>query len=482
MSGLCRLQSRKAVQVTTILVFACLINLATAWAHGPVALIGSGIPDFYPNSWSQGIFKRLIAQTPDQSFLVLSTVDEVGLVPRYFEHFGCENVATLTISERYIADDPAVAARIDAAGCVVVVDRDPGQILSLWKQTRTEAALRRAFNSGRALAGLGGGAQALLGLIPDAATRARTPGQVIRRPVAATMSCEIGLIGAVGEMFVEPFFTRRARLPLLMNVLACRRQQVPTADLLGIGIDEQTGVFWSADDHLTVLGAGTVAFLRFTADSRLRLDTRLPPVITAMALDLLTEGFMINLATREIVLVPESAESGFAPFPLSIRADLILDGSRIGSPQPGVWEVVNLDRHSYALQRALLEEIVGEQRFDGLRLISGAFINPDHDENRIGGLIWTLANHPGSWGILMDRGSKADLLASGSLIPLPVTDQPAILVIDASRMVHRDYSHFKTLLDGKGPRQSAALTNLLVHLLASRCQLNLKTGAITIQP
>ncbi|HNV71279.1 MAG TPA: hypothetical protein PKO06_16360, partial [Candidatus Ozemobacteraceae bacterium] len=444
--------------------------------------IGSGIPDFYPQSWSESLFRWIMAQTTDSTILVLSTVDETGLVPRYLEQLGHDRVATLTISERYIADDPAVAARLDAAGGIIVLDRDPGQILNLWKGTRTEAAMQRAFSGGRVLVGMGGGAQALLGLIPDAGTRSTTPGQVVRRPVAATMTCELGLTGSVGEIFVEPFFTRRARLPLLMNVMARRRQQNNAAVILGLGIDEQTGVIWSADDHLTVHGAGAVSFLRFTSESVIRLDPRLPPVITALALDQLTEGFMINLSTAEVVLVPETATTGFSSASLVISGDQVLEGARIGHPQPGVWEVTQLDRHSYALQRGLLDEVFGEGRFDGIRLITGAFINADHDENRLGGLTWTLANHPGSWGILMDRGSKADLLASGSLVPLPMTDQPGVLVIDATRLGHRDYSRFKTHLDGRGPRQSVALTNLRLHLIATRCDVNLRSGVVTVRP
>jgi cyanophycinase len=398
--------------------------------------------------------------------VVLSAQPETRWIPDYFESLGAEQATNLQITDAASADSADVAAAIEAADGVFIKGGDQWEYVRSWRGTRTEDAIRTVFQRGGVVGGTSAGAHILSEVVFDARRGTVYPEEAIRDPFNQYMSLSNDFLGFVPASLIDSHFTRRGRLGRLVPLLARWRADTGE-DVLGIGVDEKTALLVDPQLHGEVVGEGTVSFLRATPTTRFDVRAGRPPVMTHVAYDQLTEGFVFDLVDRRVVVVAESA---------SIDLDLVgylrpqateLLGGDDDSAAAGLARVVVPGGDSYALQLGMLNEADGLGRIGRMVVMPRAFADPDQYENRVGGLQWLLSRHPGATGVLMDTGARAEVSGSGWLLTAREFDEPAVLVLDARRLEAVDASIWWSFPDSVGPRQSVALVGLEVHVIAS---------------
>lgn len=455
---------------------------AQTQAQAPLALIGGGRVDFMPGAWSEGIGRWILQRAGSGRILVLTTVPLDDELPRYFTHLGAASASLLEIPNRYRADAPEIYGAIESADGLVLPDGQLWRMITTWRGTRTESAIRDHVGAGRVLAGIGNGAMLIGGIIPDRSMGTLLASDAVRAAASSPVTFTEDFLQFLPGVMMEGAFLREGRLPPLLLEMAVWQARHPTEPMLGLGIDERTALLLDSDQTAIVLGEGAVSLVRPTASSEIRLDPRLPPVFTHLAMDLFTEGFVVDLPLLELVAAPPSAVPAFPDFPAGPLTWHVIDGSRAGAAAAGhTW--INQETHEHlALQLGLLHEMAGNQAVPGTVIMPLAFANPELWENRVGGVFWALARRPGLTGLILDRGGKAELDAGGVVTPLPMTAQPSAIVIDSREATLKDFSHWKSWPDSVGLRQSVALLGLRVHLLASRWGYDLSTGAVIAAP
>ena len=458
---------------------------AAVSARGPLLLSGGGPEEAQDGSWSDAAYRRFIGLVGTGTLLILSTAAQTDQLRDYFLDLGQRwpEIRTLSVSERFMADSPDTVAAIESAAALFVEDRPISELVAAWHGTRLEAALAAASRRGIPLGAKGEGARWL----PELVSRAETasPAALWRDPFAGGSALRREGAGLLSGVVIETRCSRTGGLARLLLLPARHETEMATASLLVIGIDERTTLWLDERGLALVGGEGAVLFCHRASDGLVRLQRGLPPVVTGVDADLLTEGFVYNLAERTVSVVPEWAENRFPPLPAAVFQPGDLDGSQAGTDGAGLATILNLDHDSLALQEGLLDETVGQGRVGNAIVVGRALADPDFLENRIGGLLWGIARHPFATGILLEAGGKAELRADGTILPLPMTRQPSLLVVDARGMTWRAWGRRRMAGGGgdvRGPRQSVALVGLTIHLLSSRGWYQSVTGEAGYQP
>lgn len=467
-------------------------------AHGPLLLTGGGLEGYHVDSWSDAAYRRFAGLAGTGTLIILSTAAQTDQLRDYFHELsqGWATIRPLTVSARFMADSPDTVAEIEGAAAIFIDDRPMSELVGTWRGTRLEAALVTASNGGTPLGAKGDAARWLPELIsrgeragPAGAQWAETasPAGLIRDPFADGSGLRHEGAGLLSGIVIETRCSRTGGLARLLVLPARYETEQATASLLGIGIDERTTLWLDDRDLGLVGGEGSVLFCHRPTAGKVRLQSGLPPVVIGVNADLLTEGFVYNLANRSVSVVPDGAENRFQPLPTAVFRPGDLDGSKPETDQAGLTRITNLDHDSLALQEGLLDEAAGDWRVGNGVVVGQALSDPDYLENRIGGLFWGIARHPFTSGLLFESGGKAELRDDGTLVPLAMTRQPSLLVVDSRSLSWRAWGRRRMLgnspgnpvyggADVRGARQSVALVGLTMHLLASRGWYRLVTG------
>jgi len=459
-----------------------LLVSQAAWAQAPMALIGGGRVDFMPHSWSEDTCRWIVKQAGAGRILILTTVSLNEELPRYFIQMGADSAALLEIPARYRADAPEVYEAIQAADGLVISDGQLWKMISTWSGTRTESAIRDHVRAGKVLAGFGTGAMLMGSIIPDRRQGTLFATEALRLSTSPMLGFTEDFLQLLPGVMIESSFLRDGRLPPLLLEMATWQAEHLIGQLLGMGIDERTALLIDASGTATVLGEGAVSILIPNASSVIRLDPRTPPIFTNLELEMFTEGFVFDLPRRELIAAPPTAVPAFPDFPAAPFGWRTIDGSSEDAAGLGhTW--VNQETHEHlALQLGLLHEMAGSAEIPGTAIMPLAFERSELWENRVGAVFWALARRPGLVGLILDRGGKAELDPTGVVTPLPMTGQPSMIVVDSSRAITRDFSHWKSWPDSVGPRPSVGIIGLRLHLLASRWGVRLSTGDIVTAP
>lgn len=454
-----------------------MVSSATASAQGWLAAIGGGTESNEPGAWSEAPYRWVVERSAGGTVVVLSANRETRWIPDYFEQLGAADAFNLQIADADSADSSETADAILAADAVFIKGGDQWRYVRSWKGTRTEDAIREVYERGGVVAGTSAGAHVLSEVVFDARNGSVYPEEAVRDPFNRYMSLSDDFLGLIPGALVDSHFTRRGRLGRLLPMLARWRYDTGRA-VLGIGIDERTALLVGPDLRAEVAGEGAVTFLRATAATRVEVGAGAPPVMTAVACDQLTEGFVFDLAARTVVAVPETSIT-VRPEPAHERVTATdLDGGDDAAADAGPVRLEDPGVDPYALQLGLLEEAAGRGELGRLIVMPRVFAEPDEYENRVGGAQWLLARHPGTAAVLLDAGASASVTASGWLRPIAGRDEPALLILDGHSLRAVDFSSWWTYSDSVGPRQSVALAGLRVHLIAAGWAYSIPRGAV----
>jgi hypothetical protein len=210
--------------------------------------------------------------------------------------------------------------------------------------------------------------------------------------------------------------------------------------------------------------------------------------VSNLRCDLLTEGFAVDLRSREIRR-PPSATAVPPPPAVGLGKSVHLLGSSDSDSQAGAVYLDNGASDDKGLQHGLLSVAVGRKELPLVLVGTNTFSLIGQIENRVGGLLWGLTspdNPVGRVGLLLPAG--AGLRATDGLTLAFAgeggkTPDSAALLIDSRSATYRDRSTYVVEPSKSGlPRQSVALLGLRLHLLATSARIDLIGGQLTLPP
>ena len=227
--------------------------------------------------------------------------DEVGAsYTEVFTRLGAAEVTIVNPATREDSHDPAVVAAVDGATGVFMSGGSQLRLSQLIPGTPLGEAIHRAHERGSVIAGTSAGASIVSDFMISMGDEGVTP-----RQRASQISAGLGLLRGV---VVDQHFDQRARYGRLMSVIA------PSPHLLGVGIDEDTGlvVHGSVGE---VVGKGGVTFVdgrdtvRFDNASRVKKGGEL--TLSHLRVGLVGTGQRFDLDARELTaLLPGTGNSG----------------------------------------------------------------------------------------------------------------------------------------------------------------------------
>jgi cyanophycinase len=201
-----------------------------------------------------------------------------------FADCGLGEIETLHIHDRIAANDPANAERLERASGVFMTGGDQSRLVSILGGSAVHRAMREGFAArGVCIAGTSAGASAMSQHMPLGGPSEPLPKKGML-PVAPGL-------GFLRNVVLDQHFSQRHRLARLLSVCA----QNPF--LVGVGVDEDTGLVVSPEHRLEVVGSGAVTVL----DGREMAYTNVNEVgrgealaITDIRLHLLPSGFRFD--------------------------------------------------------------------------------------------------------------------------------------------------------------------------------------------
>jgi cyanophycinase len=218
---------------------------------------------------------------------------------RDLESAGATNVEAPIIDRRERAQDPACAELVRTARGIFLGGGDQLKLVSTLGGSRTWRAVREAFGNGAIVCGTSAGAAALSETVLSG-------GEVTSAGSAIPLHLGPGL-GLLGfSSVVDTHFARRGRLQRLIQQVALN------PELLGIGIDENTGLV--VRGHLAeVVGPGNVYYVdgrgaRFDNADDVK-SGRAALTLSYLRVGVVGAGYPLNLRERELDFLVEPRES-----------------------------------------------------------------------------------------------------------------------------------------------------------------------------
>jgi cyanophycinase len=165
-----------------------------------------------------------------------------------FNNLGATNVEPIALLSREDAYNPSVVSNLLAADGIFITGGDQSRLMTeLWETPAFRAIHQVFYLNGICIAGTSAGAAVM-------SRQMIAQGQAPIITQKDVVSFDIGL-GLVSMAIIDQHFSQRRRLTRLLSALAQR------PDLLGVGIDENTGLVITINESIEVIGAGAVTIL-----------------------------------------------------------------------------------------------------------------------------------------------------------------------------------------------------------------------------
>jgi cyanophycinase len=203
-------------------------------------------------SGDMAVLKRVLAEAPENPrVLVITTAtgypEEVAQDYRNsFAELGVTCDAE-HISTREMANDPAMAAKVQNADVIFFSGGDQSRLARVLNNTDVLQAVRERHEAGAVVAGTSAGAAIMSSLMI-------TGGNAERAMVKGEVETGEGF-GLVPAAVIDTHFMNRGRLKRLFSITAAAPEKT------GIGLDEDTGIIVRAGGEIEVIGSGAVTLV-----------------------------------------------------------------------------------------------------------------------------------------------------------------------------------------------------------------------------
>ena len=229
----------------------------------------------------------------DKDVLLIATIateypkEAATKYKKVFGELKVKNIKVLDISERIHAFEESNVELIKEAALIFFTGGDQLRITSLIGGTSIYDALKEACNIGTFIVGTSAGASVMSDTMI-------VQGKDEESPRKCTLKMSPGL-GLIKDVIIDQHFAQRGRIGRLLTGIA----QNP--EILGIGIDENTGIVVNKFGVIEVIGEGAVYFIdgsaiTYTNVSELHADDILS--MHNVKLHILTDGNKFDLIKK----------------------------------------------------------------------------------------------------------------------------------------------------------------------------------------
>ena len=182
-----------------------------------------------------------------------------------------DSVETLLLDTREKANSDYAEWTLRNAELIFIAGGDQSDYLNVWKDTRSEDAIRAAYLRGAVVGGTSAGLAVQGEHIydPDGVSAVTSP-EAIANPyrsgmLFSTLFLDLPLMA---DVIADTHFAQRDRMGRLLAFMARLRQDGTAPRIVGLGIGENTAVFLDRDGRGIVDGSGLAYVIEETADTR----------------------------------------------------------------------------------------------------------------------------------------------------------------------------------------------------------------------
>jgi cyanophycinase len=290
------------MKLRALILLLALTSAATAsqaTGRGHLVLVGGGDK---PLAAMQKFVD--LAGGPDAPIIVIPTASTEPDTSQYYRDYfakelGCSNAVVLEIWKKADAARPDYVDLAKRARGIFFGGGDQVRILNALEGTPVLDAIRAAHEQGAVVGGTSAGTACQ--------SRIMLTGEgdfnLIQSRAVETWN---GLGFLDDGIVVDQHFVARRRSNRLISVV------LEHPDRLGVGIDEDTAVWFRPDGRFTVIGAHSVMIFdaRHSTLRRRKLDTGRELLgVSAMRVDILLDGDSYDLRTGKVTQAPASGAS-----------------------------------------------------------------------------------------------------------------------------------------------------------------------------
>jgi cyanophycinase len=260
---------------------------------GQLVIVGGGTP-------SPRILRRFVALAGGERsqliVLPMASEDPAGSGKSASESLGQAGARSVDvlILTREMADTPSALAPLRAASGIFFSGGDQSRLTRALKDTKAETLLHDLLHGGVVLAGTSAGAAVMSEIMITGEEKRRVPedGDAFTTIEADNVVTAPGF-GFLRGVIVDQHFVRRRRSNRLMSLV------LENPACLGVGIDEETGIWVKPDRTFEVIGEGPVVVFDAHAAKVRRNGERLEA--DGVTLHVLRDGSLFDLDARRVV-------------------------------------------------------------------------------------------------------------------------------------------------------------------------------------
>jgi len=285
----------------------------------PVIVLAGGGPEGDlgdASAWSAGLYRALL-EGGDRNgdgrvvVAVLTRAERpTDFIPRYFRWLGADEAYNVSVPERTQAESPFAAEALLRADAVFIKGGDQGAYYDAWRDTRLHRALRTLAAGGANFGGTSAGAM-ILAQFAFAGGKSLTSQQAWedgRTPwlddaSSGGTALHEDFLPLVRGAVIDTHFTARERLGRLLGILARAWEERPGIRILGLGLDERTGIVLRGA-HGRVEGLGTATLVQALPGAASRRESGRPLQLTGVRLDRVGPGGRIDLGAALALPAP----------------------------------------------------------------------------------------------------------------------------------------------------------------------------------
>ncbi|MDZ7331541.1 MAG: T9SS type A sorting domain-containing protein [candidate division KSB1 bacterium] len=450
---------------------------ATLLAQGSLLLVGGGGENY--NDWSDEPYRWFVQQA-DSGKIINIDVDAVSdWYPQYFKSFGAATTSeAFRIPNRTVANDSATYFKLISASGIFIEGGDQWKYVDAWNGTLVEEAIHFVFQNGGAIGGTSAGLAVLGEVVFDAKFGTAYPEDVAYNPYHSRVHLTDDFLKILPNVLTDSHFHPRGRLARIVAMLARRIVDNGQADLMGVGVCENTAMGIDPAGNGTVFGDGTVTILYRSNNSKIDCKPGQPLTFTNIVFHELTRGAVFNFKTRTLV-EPGPYLQPVTQFEINNQFSMVnLNGTDDNAPNLGSVVINGITSQQLAAWRGQLSQSVGENKVPNSVIIHKLLWENSRNEtyyyeNRWVGGIWGIAEKPGYRAIYLNGDSdrpEFNAVAQISEDGILAVNNGLVYVLDTQSATHYCTRYTRT---GNRATNYRGLVNARLHCLKAGDQFDL---------